>query len=334
MIAGIPMEQFIVFALVAVGIFTFYMAAVALLKKDTLRERMLKVTSTLPGDEKEEERSPFFEVMEVVLARLGASTEKTMADKDLYMQLQRAGMHSRDEVVLYLLLRAIVQPVCLLIGIWVLFQTVMHPPEGFGTLMQYYLVAGIFSYLGISGTRMFITRRKNNRQMTMQLSFPDALDLLLVCIESGLALDGALNRVCRELKEAHPLITSELDRTRIELSVLGDRVQALQNLAERTDMVAFRSLVSSLLQTEKFGTSLSDTLRVLSEDYRLTRLMVAENKAARLPALITIPLIFFIMPSFMMIVLGPPLVQMEMNGGMFGEGPKMEDSAKAMEKKK
>lgn len=332
MIGNLPLQQMLLFALVAVGIFTFYMAVVILLRKDTLRERMLKVLPTNREQDDADQRNPTMLVLENILGRMGASVEKTMANKELYVQLQRAGMNSEDDVVVYLLLRTVAQPILLLIGIGFLSETLLRPPEGFMALMKYFAVAGICSYLGISGAKMFVNRRGKKRQMTMQLSFPDALDLLLVCIESGLALDGALNRVCRELKDAHPVITAELDRTRIELTVLGDRVQALQNLAERTNMVAFRSLVASLLQTEKFGTSLSDTLRVLSEEYRLTRLMVAENKAARLPALITVPLIFFIMPSFMMIVLGPPLVKMEMNGGLFGEGKKLDQAGQSVEK--
>ena len=137
-----------------------------------------------------------------------------------------------------------------------------------------------------------------------------------MCIEAGLGLDAAFNRVCKELREMHPEVIAELDRTRLELTMLGDRVVALQNLAERTGTISFRTLVSSLIQTEKFGTSLVDTLRVLSEEQRITRLYSAEQKAARIPVLITIPLILFIMPAFIMIILGPPIVKTmnQMNG--------------------
>ena len=92
--------------------------------------------------------------------------------------------------------------------------------------------------------------------------------------------------------------------------MLSDRGEALQNLAERTDMIAFRSLVAALLQTEKFGTSLTETLRVLSEDYRHTRLMAAENKAGKLPAMMTVPMITLMMPAFMLIILGPAMIQL------------------------
>ena len=140
----------------------------------------------------------------------------------------------------------------------------------------------------------------------------------MVCVESGLALDAALARVCKELDKAYPHITKELNQTRVELSLLNDRPKALMNLAERTNLIPFRSLVAALIQTEKFGTSLTDTLRVLSEDYRLTRLMNAEQKAGRLPALITIPLILLLMPAFVIVILAPPFIKVSENGGFFG----------------
>jgi tight adherence protein C len=109
-------------------------------------------------------------------------------------------------------------------------------------------------------------------------------------------------------------MTAELNRTRLELSLINDRVRALTNLGERTDMVAFRSLISALIQSERFGTSLTATLRVLSEEFRSQRLVDAEVKAARLPVLMTIPLIFLLMPAFFLIVLGPAIVRISNNG--------------------
>ena len=104
-------------------------------------------------------------------------------------------------------------------------------------------------------------------------------------------------------------MAGELNRTRLELTLLNDRVRALMNLGDRTGMVEFRSLVVALVQSERFGTSLTDTLRVLSEEFRLQRMANAEAKAARLPVLMTVPLIFLLMPAFMMIVLGPAIVK-------------------------
>lgn len=131
---------------------------------------------------------------------------------------------------------------------------------------------------------------------------------MLVCVEAGLALDAALARVCKELDDAHPELCAELNKTRMELTLLNDRERALLNLADRTDLLSFRSLVGALLQSERFGTSLIETLRVLSEDYRNTRMMIAENKANKLPALITIPLMLLMMPAFIMILITPAII--------------------------
>jgi tight adherence protein C len=181
------------------------------------------------------------------------------------------------------------------------------------------LVLIVVGLLGMRGADLVLNKKKEKRQIKLMRSYPDALDLVLVCVEAGLSLDAALQRVCRELKNAHPVITKELDKTRLELTLLNDRTLALKRLAERTDMMAFRSFVSALLQSEKFGTSLAETLRVLSEDFRYTRLMIAENKAGRLPALLTLPLVGFLLPALFIIILTPAAIQVMGMGSLTGE---------------
>ena len=205
--------------------------------------------------------------------------------------------HSPNACVYYLFVSRVLSLVFLAIAVMIALQ----PKAG---LLEYALAFAI-AFIGLFGADVWIKNMQDKRKQVLQHSFPDALDLLLACVESGLALDGALLRVCRELGRAHPEITYELNRTRIELSLLNDRAQALNNLADRNGMLAFRTLVTSLLQSEKFGTSLTDTLRVMSEDYRTQRLVKAEEKAGRLPALMTIPLILFLLPALMLIILGP-----------------------------
>ena len=170
------------------------------------------------------------------------------------------------------------------------------------------VVALILAVLGLFGAQLYLQNSIDKRKKILLRAFPDTLDLLLICVESGLALDAALTRVCKELGSAYPEMTAELNRTRLELALLNDRVRALSNLGDRTDMPAFRSLISALIQSERFGTSLTDTLRVLSEEFRLERLSMAEAKAARLPVLMTVPLIFLLMPALFIIVLGPAMV--------------------------
>lgn len=227
---------------------------------------------------------------------------KDVGELERAMQLTfvQAGIYSSNALAYFYLFRFVTLP----LAIVMIFIVVGSHAEGMMRLAQW-CCAFILLFIGFYGPNIYIANNKAKRQKVLGRSFPDTLDLVLVCVESGLALDAALARVCRELGRAHPEITKELNRTRMELTLLSDRSQALQNLAERTDMVAFRSLVAALLQTEKFGTSLTETLRVLSDDYRHSRLMAAENKAGRLPAMMTIPMILLMMPSLMLIILGP-----------------------------
>jgi tight adherence protein C len=180
------------------------------------------------------------------------------------------------------------------------------------------LAGGFLMFVGLFGANLFITNSRQKRQKKLLRSFPDGLDLMVVCVESGLALDAAINRVADELGGAHPLFAKELGKTRLELALLNNRSQALMNFANRVDLVAYRSLVAALIQTEKFGTNLTDTLRVLSTDYRQTRLMLAEEKAGRLPALMAVPLILFLLPALFLIILGPAVVRVKAQGGLFG----------------
>lgn len=251
--------------------------------------------------EKGEQKSMLASVGEALISLLGKDPREVEKEKQL--QFVQAGVYSPNAIGYYYLFRVVALPIALIVA-FILFT---GHAEGSMRLLKILAAVGVL-FLAWFGPSIYLTNNKQKRQKILTRSFPDTLDLILVCVESGLALDAALARVCRELGRAHPEITKELNRTRMELTLLSDRTVALQNLAERTDLVAFRSLVAALLQTEKFGTSLTETLRVLSDDYRNTRLMLAEEKAGRLPAMMTVPMILLMMPAFMMIILGPAII--------------------------
>lgn len=235
---------------------------------------------------------------------MGINVEGAMID--LRPKIARAGIESPDAPIYYLFFKRVLSLV-----IFAGAVLLMLSAKG-DLLMQ--LVAVIVGVLGLFGPQLYVKNKTDHRTKKLMRAFPDTLDLLLICVESGLALDAALSRVCSELARAYPEMTAELNRTRLELAVLNDRVKALMNLGERTHLVAFRSLVVALIQSERFGTSLTDTLRVLSEDFRLQRLTTAEAKAARLPVIMTIPLMIFLMPALMLIILGPAIVAFANNG--------------------
>ena len=230
---------------------------------------------------------------------LGIKVEEQIQGVEI--RFSRAGITSPDAPIYYLFFKRIASFGIAFVGLMVLINA--H-----GDLQSQAIGVGIMG-LAVLGPNMYLNNKIAHRTKLLQRAFPDTLDLLLICVESGLALDASLNRVCNELARAYPEMTAELNRTRLELSLLNDRVKALMNLGDRTGMVAFRSLCVALIQSERFGTSLVDTLRVLSEDFRLQRLAGAEAKAARLPVLMTLPLIFLLMPAFFMIVMGPVIVK-------------------------
>jgi len=131
----------------------------------------------------------------------------------------------------------------------------------------------------------------------------------VICAEGGLSLDGALNRVSREFRRFLPEMADELGLAAIELGFLPNRRQALMNLAKRTDLPSIRGVVNTLVQTERYGTPLAHSLRVLSAEFREERMLKAEEKAAKLPATLTVPMILFILPTLFIVLIGPAIIQ-------------------------
>ena len=168
----------------------------------------------------------------------------------------------------------------------------------------YGLVAVTF-IMSYKAPDIFLKNKITKRSHAIRKGLPDALDLLVICAEAGLTVDAAFGRVARELGKAYPELGDEFSLTAIELGFLTDRRQAFDNLAQRIDLDAVRGVVTTMIQTEKYGTPLASALRVLSAEFRNERMMRAEEKAARLPAIMTIPLILFILPVLFIVILGP-----------------------------
>ncbi len=279
------------------------------LKEEMGFDQSIETPAELEGDV-----TGFAKALDHFMRILGINMDKS--SKAAKKELSNAGIDSPNGRVYFLFFRYIFKYLIALVGLLLILKGAMALNESNSIV---YLTVGMFiALIGIVGDSLYIANQTQKRRHKLVRSFPDSLDLLVVCVESGLALDAALNRVCSELTYAHPELTDELNKTRLELALLNNRSQALANLAERTDIVAFRSLVAALIQTERFGTNLSDTLRVLSDDYRQGRLMLAEEKAGRLPALMAIPLVLFLLPAFVLIILAPPFIKVQSQGGLFG----------------
>nr|WP_282572042.1 type II secretion system F family protein [Roseomonas acroporae] len=167
------------------------------------------------------------------------------------------------------------------------------------------LAAGV----GLLAPDLVLRSVRTRHRKAVAKGLPDALDLLVICAEAGLPLEAAVERVAGEMEQASPAIAAELSLTAIELRILSDRRTALVNMGERTGLEALRRLGGTLAQTLQYGTPLSQALRVLAAELRHEALMVFEARAARLPALLTLPTIIFILPCLFLVVGGPAMLR-------------------------
>lgn len=224
--------------------------------------------------------------------------------KKIAAALARAGWRSRDATVLFLGLR-LASPLALGLAGYLLAPALAHQLGPAGRLLTTLGGLGAGFYL----PALLLKNAVQKREQKIHKGLPDALDLFVICAEAGLSLDAAITRVSREIGASAPELADELGLTTIELGFLPDRREALHNLARRVDTPQLRGLVNTLVQTEKYGTPLAQSLRVLAAEFREARVLKAEEKAARLPATLTVPMILFILPPLLVVLIGPAIVQ-------------------------
>ncbi len=235
-----------------------------------------------------------------------ALMEKTSGDTaQLSKRLKMAGIRGSSAVQTYIAIR-VLGPI-VLAGLAVFYGTLILGKEP--TLLNFLFLGGGGGVAGVLLPPLIITNRIQKRQLSIQSAWPDALDLLLICIESGYGIDAALIRLSEEIGMQSPELAEEISLTALELSYLQDRSQALENLVERTGLEQVRHVVGSLKQTEKYGTDLGRALRVHSKESRELRLERAKQKAAALPPKLTVPMILFFLPILFVIIIAPAIIQ-------------------------
>ncbi|GAA4765531.1 type II secretion system F family protein [Stakelama sediminis] len=222
--------------------------------------------------------------------------------KAAQIKLMQAGIRNKDYAVAVIFGRMVAPIVLGGLIIYLVYGTDMVAT--WSPLKAYGLVAGTL-ILSYKAPDIYLKNKITKRSDAIRKGLPDALDLLVICAEAGLTVDAAFARVARELGRAYPELGEEFSLTAIELGFLTDRRQAFENLAMRIDLDAVKGVVTTMIQTEKYGTPLASALRVLSAEFRNERMMRAEEKAARLPAIMTVPLILFILPTLFVVILGP-----------------------------
>ena len=223
------------------------------------------------------------------------------ASRDL---LRQAGLRSERHLVTFLAARFAV-PLVLAVIVFVYSSTLyadkVAPPmrlaaTGIGAILGYYLPS------------IFVKNLVKRRQESIKKAWSDALDLLLICVESGMAIEPAMQRVAREIGSASVPLAEEMSLTVAELSYLQDRRKAYENLGKRIGLPTVRSVVTSLIQSERYGTPLGTALRVLAQENRDSRMSDAEKRAAALPPKLTVPMILFFLPVIFVIILGPSII--------------------------
>jgi tight adherence protein C len=222
--------------------------------------------------------------------------------RDARIKLMQAGIRSKDAPVVVIFARMVLPVV--VGGITAFGIYVLHWLPTYSSTTHYGMFAASL-LLGYKAPDIYVSNRASKRTAAIRKGLPDALDLLVICAEAGLTVDAAFGRVARELGKGYPELGDEMGLTSVELGFLTDRRTAFENLAQRVDLEAMRGVVTTMIQTEKYGTPLASALRVLSAEFRHTRMMKAEEKAARLPAIMTVPLILFILPVLFIVILGP-----------------------------
>ncbi len=222
--------------------------------------------------------------------------------KKTQVKMMQAGIRSKD-LAFFVIFARFVLPIILGSVAVILIYFLDFWPE-WGWMRRYITVVAVF-FGSYKAPDIWLKNKITKRSKAIQKGLPDALDLLVICAEAGLTVDAAFSRVSKELGKAYPELGDEFGLTSIELGFLAERRMAFENLAERVALEAVRGVVTTMIQTEKYGTPLASALRVLSAEFRNERMMRAEEKAARLPAIMTVPLILFILPVLFVVILGP-----------------------------
>jgi tight adherence protein C len=233
---------------------------------------------------------------------------KWLAQEAARDKLIMAGYRGHAPYVTFLFARA-VTPIVLFLGsvLYVFVITNLDKP----LTIKLGICVGA-AYLGLQAPMLFLKNAISKRQLSIKRAFPDALDLLLICIESGMSVEVAFRKVSSEIASQSIALSEEFALTTAELSYLQDRKVAYENLAKRTGLEGVKSVCLALMQSERYGTPLGQSLRVMAQENRDMRMNEAEKKAAALPPKLTVPMILFFLPCLFIVILGPTYIKIQM----------------------
>lgn len=308
-----PQFLTMMFAAIAAGA-TVLTLAMPLLAKDTLSARMKAVAF-----EREKirlrERERMAQGNKVTLRQSPKAYMKTIVEnfnlskwvgqEQARTMLVQAGYRGQAPYVTYLFFRMVMPVAMLLASLFYVFVVIqLNQP----TMIKIGIGIGA-AYFGMLSPNLFLRNKIQRRQVSIKRAFPDSLDLLLICIESGMSVEASFQKVSEEVGTQSIPLAEELTLTTAELSYLPDRRQAYDNLAQRTGLEGVKSVCLALQQAERYGTPLGATMRVLSQESRDARMSEAEKQAAALPPKLTVPMILFFLPVLFVVILGPAAIK-------------------------
>src|SRR5580700_977758 len=302
-----------IFAAIAAGA-TVITLAMPLLVGDELEKRMAAVAAErekirqrererLSQGEKTTRRASPKQYMQTVVEKFNLST--LLGEEKMRSLLVQAGHRGEGPYVAFLFFR-MVAPLTMAAGSAIYVFLLLKLDYAWTVNVGICLAA---TYLGIYLPNLFLRNKITRRQASINRAFPDALDLMLICVESGMSLEATFKRVSEEIGTQSVELAEELTLSTAELSYLPDRRQTFENLAKRVPLDGVKSLCLALQQSERFGTPVAQTLRVIAQENRDQRMTAAEKKAAALPPQLTVPMILFFLPVLFVVILGPAVIK-------------------------
>jgi tight adherence protein C len=231
--------------------------------------------------------------------------KKALADEGTFANLKMAGYRKQSHIYVFLFFRLVMPFIMFLFALFYVFVvTNMQRP-----FMVKVTIVLFVAYAGFYAPNLFVSNQMAKRQQSIRRAWPDALDLMLICVESGMSLEMAFKKVAVEIGLQSPQLAEELVLTTAELSYLQERRKAYENLANRTGLDGVKAVCVALIQAERYGTPLGQALRVLAQENRDMRMAEAEKKAAALPPKLTVPMIIFFLPVLFAVIMGPAMIQ-------------------------
>tara|TARA_R110000751_G_scaffold71441_10_gene144922 strand:- start:43669 stop:44637 length:969 start_codon:yes stop_codon:yes gene_type:complete len=307
----------VIAALVSIAVFaTLVTFIMPMFERDDMKARMKSVSLERDAIRTRERARMNAEISSRGTLRHGSNTSvrqlverlnlrEVLVDSKTVSKLSIAGYRTQNALNIFLIARFALPFVFLLLAVFYVFGLGIL---GDKPMMIRILVCVAAAYMGFYAPNMFVSNRSTKRQLSIKTAWPDALDLMLICVESGVSIEAAFRRVADEVASQSTALAEELILTNAELSYLSERRKAYENFGERTGLETVKSVCQALNQAERYGTPIAQALRVLAQESRDSRMNEAETKAAALPPKLTVPMILFFLPVIFGVILGPAVM--------------------------